>query len=247
VFVKVRRMDIRRFRAFQVAAFAGVALSLFGRRVPGVPLSVLVGAFSIVVVIAFVLGLRSYRWLGRREIVFDKDHLLVGKGGQAVDRHDLRMWGLGEGEVRLYATDFAFVLRYLASEGQLDVSRAKLTTFGRPRILVRSGSRRGRAIGVGLAIAGAGPFPVGLGAPLYELALVGVLVAAFAFTPSCSRPRRCCAPSCDRAIDHPPGGREYRASIDVSSAGVASPRTNFRASGRDRWDGCCRAKAARPG
>lgn len=100
-------MDIPRFRAFQGATLAGVALSLFGRRVPGLPLGVLVGAFSIVVVIALVLGLRSYRWLGRREIVFEKDHLLVGEGGPAVHRRDLRMWALGEGEVRLYAADLA--------------------------------------------------------------------------------------------------------------------------------------------
>jgi hypothetical protein len=144
---------------------------------------VLVGAFSIVVVIALVLGLRSYRWLGRREIVFEKDDLLVGEGGPAVHRRDLRMWALGEGEVRLYAADFAFVWRFLAGDDQLDVFRAKLTkTFGQPKILVRRGSRRRRAIGLGLAIAGAGAFSVGLGAGLHELALVGVLVAAFAFT-----------------------------------------------------------------
>jgi hypothetical protein len=183
VSVKVRRMDIPRFRAFQVAAFAGIALSLFGRRVPGLPLSVLVGVFSIVVVIALVLGLRSYQWLGRREIVFEKDHLLLGEGGPAVHRRDLRMWALGEGEVRLYAVDFAFVWRFLTVKGQLDVFRAKLTpTFGRPRIVVRRGSRRRRAMALGLAFAGAGAFPVGLSVDLYELALVGLLVAAFAFT-----------------------------------------------------------------
>jgi membrane protein implicated in regulation of membrane protease activity len=183
VSVKVRRMDIPRFRAFQVAAFAGIALSLFGRRVPGLPLSVLVGVFSIVVVIALVLGLRSYQWLGRREIVFEKDHLLLGEGGPAVHRRDLRMWALGEGEVRLYAADSAFVWKFLAGDDQLEVFRAKLTTmFGRPRILVRRGSRRRRAMGVGLAFAGAGAFAVGLGAELNALGLVGVLVAAFAFT-----------------------------------------------------------------
>lgn len=181
--VKVRRMDIPRFRAFQVAALAVAALSLFGRRVPGLPLAVLVGAFAIVVVIALVLGLRSYRWLGRREIVFEKDHLLVGAGGPAVHRRDLRMWALGEGEVRLYAVGFAFVWRFLASDDQLGVFRAKLTpTFGRPRIVVRRGSRRRRAIGLGLAFAGIGAFPVGLSTDLYELALVGLLVAALAFT-----------------------------------------------------------------
>jgi membrane protein implicated in regulation of membrane protease activity len=183
VSVKVRRMDIPRFRAFQVAALAGAALSLFGRRVPGLPLSLLVGAFSIVVVIALVLGLRAYRWLGRRDIVFEKDHLLVGEGGQAVHRRDLRMWALGEGEVRLYAVDSTYVWRFLAGDGQLDAFRAKLTkTFGQPRIVVRRGSRRRRALGLGLAIAGAGAFPVGVSADLYELALVGLLVAAFAFT-----------------------------------------------------------------
>lgn len=176
-------MDIPRFRAFQVAALAGVALSLFGRRVPGLPLSVLVGAFSIVVVIALVLGLRSYRWLGRREIVFEKDQLLVGAGGPAVNRRDLRMWALGEGEVRLYAVGFAFVWRFLASDDQLGVFRAKLTpTFGRPRIVVRRGSRRRRAIALGLAFAGAGAVVVGLIAELNELALLGVVVVPLAFT-----------------------------------------------------------------
>jgi hypothetical protein len=208
VFVKVRRMDIPRFRAFQVAAFAGVALSLFGRRVSGVPLSVVVGVFSIVVLIAVVLGLRSYRWLGRREIVFEKDRLLVGEGGRAVYRRDLRMWALGEGEVRLYATDFAFVWRFLASDGQLDVFRAKLTTFGRPRLLVRRGSRRGRAVGGGLAITGAGAFSVGLGAHLYELALVGVLVAAFSFTSFMFSSQKVLRPNRDGAIERPPSGRE---------------------------------------
>ena len=176
-------MDIPRLRAFQVAALAGAALSLFGRRVPGLPLGVLVGAFAIVVVIAVVLGLRSYRWLGRREIVFEKDHLLVGAGGQAVHRRDLRMWALGEGEVRLYAVGFAFVWRFLASDDQLGVFRAKLTPmFGRPRIVVRRGSRRRRAIGLGLAFAGAGAVAVGLAAELNELALMGVLVVPLAFT-----------------------------------------------------------------
>src|SRR4051812_13005571 len=80
---------------------------------------------------------------------------------------------LGEGEVRLYAVDFAFVWRFLAGDGQLDVFRAKLTkTFGQPRIVVRRGSRRRRAVGLGLAFAGLGAFPVGLSADLYELALV---------------------------------------------------------------------------
>jgi hypothetical protein len=183
VSVKVRRMDIPRFRAFQVAAMAGVALSVFGRRVPGLPLGVWVGAFSSVVVAALVLGLRSYRWLGRRELLFEQDHLRVGEGGPAVHRRDLRMWALGEGEVRLYAADFAFLWRFLAGDGQLDVFRAKLTTtFGPPKILVRRGSRRRRALGVALAVAGAGAFAVGLGAQLNVLALVGLLVAAFAFT-----------------------------------------------------------------
>ena len=176
-------MDIPRFRAFQVAAFVGVALSLFGRRVPGVPLSVLVGAFSIVVVIAVVLGLRSYRWLGSREFAFEKDHLLVGEGGPSVHRRDLRMWAIGEGEVRLYGADFASVWRFLATDSRLDIVRAKLaTTFGRPRILVRRGSRRRRAIGIGLAFAGIGAVVVGLSAELDALGLLGVLVAAFAFT-----------------------------------------------------------------
>lgn len=176
-------MDVPRLRTFQVAASAGVALSVFGRRVPGVPVSVLEGAFSIVVFIAVVLGLRAYRWLGRREIVFEKDHLLVGEGGPAVHRRDLRMWALGEGEVRLYAADFTFVWRFLADRSQLDEFRAKLTkTFGQPRIVVRRGSRRRRGIAVGLAFTGAGAFPVGLSADLYEFALVGLLVAAFAFT-----------------------------------------------------------------
>jgi hypothetical protein len=173
VSVKVRRMDIPRFRAFQVAAMAGVALSVFGRRVPGLPLSVLVGAFSIVVVAALALGLGSYRWLGRREILFEQDRLLVGEGGPAVHRRDLRM----------YATDFAFLWRFLAGDGQLDVFRAKLTTtFGQPKILVRRGSRRRRTMGIGLAVAGAGAFAVGLGAELNVLALVGLLVVAFAFS-----------------------------------------------------------------
>ena len=150
---------------------------------PGLPLAVLVGAFSIVVVIALVLGLRSYRWLGRREILFEKDHLLVGEGGQAVHRRDLRMWAVGEGEVRLYAADSTFLWRFLAGDGQLDVFRAKLTkTFGQPKILVRRGSRRRRAIGLGLVFAGVGAFPLGVSADLYPLALVGLLVAAFAFT-----------------------------------------------------------------
>jgi hypothetical protein len=93
------------------------------------------------------------------------------------------MWALGEGEVRLYAADSAFVWKFLAGDDQLEVFRAKLTTmFGRPRILVRRGSRRRRAMGVGLAFAGAGAFAVGLGAELNALGLVGVLVAAFAFT-----------------------------------------------------------------
>jgi hypothetical protein len=183
VSVKVRRMDIPRLRAFQGAALAGAALSLFGRRVHGLPLSLLVGAFSIVVVFALVLGLRSYRWLGRREIVFEKDHLLVGEGGPAVHRRDLRMWALGEGEVRLYAADSTYLWRFLAGDGQLDVFRAELTkTFGQPRIVVRRGSPRRRALGLGLAVAGAGAFPAGVSADLYELALVGLLVAAFAFT-----------------------------------------------------------------
>ncbi len=164
---------------FQVAAAAVVVLSVVGRRVHSFPFSVFVGAFLV----ALVLGLRSCRWLGRREIVFEKDHLLVGEGGPAVHRRDLRMWALGEGEVRLYAADFGFVWRFLAGDGQLDLFRAKLTaTFGRPRILVRRGSRRRRAIGVGLAFAGAGAFAVGLGADLNALGLVGVLVAAFAFS-----------------------------------------------------------------
>jgi hypothetical protein len=181
--VKVRRIDIPRFRAFQVAALVGVALSLFGRRVHGLPLSVLVGVFSLVVIIALVLGLRSYRWLGRREIVFEKDQLLVGDGGPAVRRRDLRMWALGEGEVRLYATDLAFVWRFLARDGQLEIFTAKLTTtFGRPRILVRRGTRRRRAMGAGLAFAGAGAAAVGLSTDLSELGLVGVLVASFAFS-----------------------------------------------------------------
>jgi hypothetical protein len=86
---------------------------------------------------------------------------------------------VGEGEVRLYASGFAVVWRFLAGDDQLDVFRAKLTTtFGQPKILVRRGSRRRRAIGLGLAFA----FAVGLSADLNELALVGVLVAAFAFT-----------------------------------------------------------------
>ena len=176
-------MDVPKARAFQVAALMGAALSLFGRRVPGLPLSTLTGAFSIVIVIALVLGLRAYRWLGRREIVFEKDHLLVGKGGTAVHRRDLQMWALGEGEVRLYAVDFAFVWRFLAGDDQLDVFRAKLTpTFGQPKIVVRRGSPLRRALGVGLTFAGAGSVAVGLGAELNELTLVGALVAAFAFS-----------------------------------------------------------------
>jgi hypothetical protein len=180
---KVRRMDVPRFRAFQVAASAVVAFSLFGRRVPGLPLSILMGAFSIVVVIALFLGLRAYRWLGRREIVFEKDHLLVGEGGPAVHRRELRMWALGEGEVRLYAADFTFVWRFLASDPQLGVFRSKLTKmFGQPKLVVRRGSPLMRAIGLGLTFTGVGAVAFGVGAELNELTLVGALVAPVAFS-----------------------------------------------------------------
>lgn len=182
VSVKVRRLDIPRFRVFQVAAGAGIALSVIGRRVQGFPFSVCVSEY----VIALFLGLRAYGWLGRREIVFLADHILIGEGGPPVHPRDVRMWGVGEGEVRFYAADFTFVWRLLLpDDGQLEVFRARLTKpFGRPRILARRGSRRRRTVAVGLAFAGAGAFALGLrlGTAFYGLGFLGVLTAAFALS-----------------------------------------------------------------
>ena len=95
VSVKVRRLDIPRFRVFQVAAGAGIALSVIGRRVQGFPFSVCVSEY----VIALFLGLRAYGWLGRRDIAFLADHILIGEGGPPLHPRDVRMWGVGEGEV----------------------------------------------------------------------------------------------------------------------------------------------------
>lgn len=177
--VKVRRLDVARLRGFQVAASAVVGLSVVGRRVHSFPFSVFVGVALVVV----VLGLRAYRWLGRREIVFEEDHILVGDGGPTVQPRELRMWAIGEGEVRLYAANFSFVWLFLADGAQLDALRAKLTKiFGRPRLLVRRGSRRARALAGGLALAGAGVCAAGLGADAMALGFSGGLVAPFAFS-----------------------------------------------------------------
>jgi hypothetical protein len=171
---KVRRLDVARLRVFQVAASAVVVLPVVGRRVHSFPFGVFVGvamiALALALVLVLVLGLRAYRWLGRREIVFQGDHILVGDGGPAVQPRELRMWAIGEGEVRLYAANFSFVWLFLADGARLDALRAKLTKmFGRPRLLVRRGSRRVRGVAGALALAGAGVCAAGLGADAMAL------------------------------------------------------------------------------
>jgi hypothetical protein len=179
VSVKVRRLDVARLRLFQVVASAVVVVSVVGRRVHSFPFGVFVG----VAMLALVLGLRAYRWLGRREIVFQGDHILIGDGGPAVQPRELRMWAIGEREVRLYAANFSFVWRFLGDGAQLDALRAKLTkVFGRPQLLVRRGSRRARAVAGGLALAGAGVCAGGLGADAMALGFSGGLVVPFAFS-----------------------------------------------------------------
>jgi len=54
--------------------------------------------------------------------------------------------------------------------------------FGRPRLLVRRGSRRARAVAGGLALAGAGVCAAGLGADAMALGFSGGLVVPFAFS-----------------------------------------------------------------
>lgn len=177
--VKVRRLDVARLRVFQVAASAVVVLSVVGRQIHAFRLSVFVG----VAMVALVLGLRAYRWLGRRDIVFEGDHILVGNGGPTVQPRELRMWAAGEGAVRLYAADFCFVWLFRADGARLDALRAKLTKiFGRPRLLVRRGSRRARAIAGALTLAGVGVCAAGLGADAMALGFSGGLVVPFAFS-----------------------------------------------------------------
>lgn len=177
--VKVRRLDVARLRVFQVTASAVVLFSVVGRRVHSFPFGVFVG----VAMVALVLGLRVYRWLGRREIVFEGDHIRVGDGGPAVQPRELRMWAIGEREVRLYTANFSFVWMFLADGAQLDALRAKLTKmFGRPRLLVRRGSRRARAVAGGLALAGTGVCAAGLGADAMALGFSGGVIVPFAFS-----------------------------------------------------------------
>ena len=178
VTVKVRRLNVPRLRVFQIAAAAAIALSVMFRRVDGFPLSVCAGGMLI----AMVLGLRSYQWLGYRQIIFAGDHLLIGEGGQPLHRGDLRMWVIGAGEVRLYEADFKYVWRFLASDSQLEVFRSKLTKpFGHPKILVRRGSRRRRAIAAAVTLTAVGTAGVGIGAGLNALGLVSLLATALAF------------------------------------------------------------------
>ncbi|MES1206251.1 MAG: hypothetical protein ABUS79_09970 [Pseudomonadota bacterium] len=204
--VKVRRLNIPRLRLFQISAAAGIALSVMARRVDGFPLSVCAAGL----VIALVLGLRSYQWLGHRQIIFAGDHLLIGEGGQAVLPGDLRMWVIGEGEVRLYTADFKFVWRFRATDSQLEVFRAKLTKpFGHPRILVRRGPRRRRAIAAGVTLAAIAAAVIGVATGLNALGLVAILVTAFAFGSFMTASQKVLAPASlvSAAADRKAAGR----------------------------------------
>jgi hypothetical protein len=156
-----------------------MALPVLWRRVPDFPLSVCLCGFSIV----FFLLFRSFQWLGRREINVLGSHVVIGGGGPTLHRSDIRRWALGEGEARFYTKDLKFIWRFRADQSQLEVLRKLTEPFGRPRTIVRRGSRRKRAIAASLALAGAvtTPLAVHSGPDFYMLGFVAILVTAFAF------------------------------------------------------------------
>jgi hypothetical protein len=183
--VKVRRLDVPRFRLFQLAAVAMVGLSALGRQARGLRVGVFAGVvavFAALFVAALVLGLRAYRWLGRQELAFEEDQVLIGDG-LAVRGQDVRMWAVGEGEARLYDADSRFVWRFLVDDQRLETLRANLTKiFGVSRLIVRRGSRRARSVAGGLVLAGLALFAAGVGAdsPALGWSAVPVVVLAFA-------------------------------------------------------------------
>jgi len=180
--VKVRRLDVARFRVFQVGAAAASGLAVLARRAPWVPVWIVAGA---AMTIAIALGLRSYRWLGRRDLSFDSDQIFVGEGGAVVRARDVRLWAAGEGEVRVHTNTGDTVWRFLAEDTSLDILRAKLARMcGRPRRLVPRGSPRARAAVGGLALAAGALFAAGVGASSPALgfsavAVLSVLLGAF--------------------------------------------------------------------
>lgn len=177
---KVRRLDVLRFTAFQLAAPVAIAGGIAARRTTCSPVEILAcGVFAI----GFLMWWRSYKRFGRQVLLFHGDHFVLGQDGDVVRAHDIKLWAADDRDVRVYSRDGRFVWLLVVDAAQIAALGASLTKMcGRPWRLVPRGTRLGRAIGGAMGVGGLGLVVVAFSGDLFALVLVGILLMSLGFS-----------------------------------------------------------------
>jgi hypothetical protein len=177
---KVRRLDVLRFTAFQLAAPVAIAAGIAARRTTCSPVEILAcGLFAI----SFLMWWRSYKRFGRQVLLFRGDHFVLLEDGDVVRTRDVKLWAADDRDIRVYSRDERFVWLLGVDATQLAALCASLTKMcGRPWRLVPRGSRLARAIGGAMGVGGLGLVVVAFSGNLFALVLVGILLMSLGFS-----------------------------------------------------------------